>query len=1068
MTTRVLMLSHLQDWERTVGGIGTIVRALFKHLPKYDIELVGKHEQNFDVMAVHAGMANLDKPNLPPIVSHIHGLYWTGDYNTSSWEFAANRNVISSIRVAKSITVPTRWVAKSIQRDMRRNPVVIPHGIDWDEWQHNEREEPYILAYAKNRVADVCDPSFLTNLAMQIGDMQLYTTFAPSDAPANVVEIGVLPPNEMKKVIQRAQLVLSPIEETFGMLTLEAMAAGKAVVGVDIGGNRDLIQHGTTGFLYQKDNLDHMVEGILWAFAHRKELGKNARNLAQKFTWEQVAEKIASLYHEAALPPSGVGEVSVVIPCFNYGDKLAGAVESCLNQTYPPKQIVIVDDGSTDNSEEVGRNLEHEHPSVWYIRKENGGVARARNTGIERVDTEFVMCLDADDRIKPEYIRACITTLKDDPRLDIAYTKLEAILPDGSRAVSQWPTEFEPKLHLMPRSKEGLRGMNQIPTAALFRKSAWERVGGYDPRYCPLGAGAEDAEFWTRILMSGGWAKLATTAPLFEYAYKSGRVSGATDKPQNLIEPHWLANKPYAYGGDHPFGSIAIPKNGLSHPVHSYKNPVVSVIIPVGKGHEEVLRNAINSVEGQTYIHWELIVVWDSPNNIPHYHTAYPYIKWIDLRDGYAQWEGYKPHGAGFARNRGVEATDESSMFIVFLDADDELHMDYLSKTLDIYREEKNTIVYTDYARKFHSSREDVYANNEPENVLSYYDELQEAVVKGQARDYVCEVAQQQVNDTSNANLYHWALVTCLIPKKWHYDIGGFPEDMNTFEDVYYHWAMARVGKCYTRIEEPLVLYRMDTGNRRQLGSPDGDETRQNGQIMLQLAREKLKGLKMAGCTKCPGNRSTSPEILNAERTQLLQQALQLEDGMVYVEYLHPNRGTHRLIGQSTKKDYGYKAGGTRFVIMREDMVAQPHLFKEIQRSEELKVEQQIRETPQAVKEIPADMQHLAAFDDLSTSEIAQQIQAPEAKIEQPKPQSTDIDLQEIPGINAELSAELRGVGINTLNDIVENVDKLETMIGDKRARNVIEAVASFRQINVNMEAATDLFNQYKDQIDRT
>ncbi|HWO82736.1 MAG TPA: glycosyltransferase family A protein, partial [Solirubrobacterales bacterium] len=96
---------------------------------------------------------------------------------------------------------------------------------------------------------------------------------------------------------------------------------------------------------------------------------------------------------EAAAPA-----VAVVIPCFNQAHYLAEAIESVLGQTRPPAELLVVDDGSEDNSYEVAGRYE----TVTRIQQRNRGVAAARNAGWKASDSEFLAFLDADDRLLPD------------------------------------------------------------------------------------------------------------------------------------------------------------------------------------------------------------------------------------------------------------------------------------------------------------------------------------------------------------------------------------------------------------------------------------------------------------------------------------------------------------------------------------------------------------------------------------------------------------------------------------------------------------------------------------------
>src|SRR5215217_7762241 len=121
---------------------------------------------------------------------------------------------------------------------------------------------------------------------------------------------------------------------------------------------------------------------------------------------QELGEAAAS--SEASASTSGVAEgerdeakvplVTVVIPCYNQAHFLKEAIESVLKQSYAHYEIVVVDDGSTDETSEVASSYE----GVRLIRQENRGLAEARNTGIKHSEGDFLVFLDADDRLLPE------------------------------------------------------------------------------------------------------------------------------------------------------------------------------------------------------------------------------------------------------------------------------------------------------------------------------------------------------------------------------------------------------------------------------------------------------------------------------------------------------------------------------------------------------------------------------------------------------------------------------------------------------------------------------------------
>jgi hypothetical protein len=209
---------------------------------------------------------------------------------------------------------------------------------------------------------------------------------------------------------------------------------------------------------------------------------------------------------------------------------------------------------------------------------------------------------------------------------------------------------------------------------------------------------------------------------------------------------------------------------------------------------------------------------------------------------------------------------------------------------------------------------------------LYQWDEkTKKAVIGYRSADYDCDRAIVQPEKP----FYHWCLVTCLIPKLWHDEIGGYDEEMTSWEDVDYHYRLAKTGHCFIRVEEELVVYRFTTGARRQLGLEDHGS-------LIDYMRRKYKEIEIVGCG-CRGGRSKvkrSPVITN-QRVQLAQansKEVDMSDqNFVLIRYQHPNKGKHPVIGTTTKTKYGMRASGDKFLVDRRDAQAQPHLFAEVQ-----------------------------------------------------------------------------------------------------------------------------------------
>jgi glycosyltransferase involved in cell wall biosynthesis len=274
---------------KAVSGIHTVVRAYARVFPEYNMELVHP-DAGADVVVTHAGMAH----NYADI-SMLHGIYFTDDYRASVNEWRANAHVVRSAVRARFITVPSEWVAETIRRDFRREPVVVPHGIFADEWVHSYPIVEKSVLWAKNRDFDVCDPTDLAVIAINMPDFNFVTTFYSGHPPANVSVIGVQPTDRMKTLIQKSSMVISTINETWGILYAEAMAAGTPVVAANWGHVPNLVPHGVAGYIYNRRDTQDAINGIEWVERHRATLSKNASVLARELRWQQAAERVREL-----------------------------------------------------------------------------------------------------------------------------------------------------------------------------------------------------------------------------------------------------------------------------------------------------------------------------------------------------------------------------------------------------------------------------------------------------------------------------------------------------------------------------------------------------------------------------------------------------------------------------------------------------------------------------------------------------------------------------------------------------------------------------------------------------
>lgn len=206
--------------------------------------------------------------------------------------------------------------------------------------------------------------------------------------------------------------------------------------------------------------------------------------------------------------------VSVIIPCYNLGKYIEEAVNSVLDQTVKDFEIVIVDDGSTDDfTRELLAN--YRRPKTRVLRTENKGLCAARNLGIRESQGDYLCCLDADDFLEPSHLAKCSAVL--DKRADVGLVTFWYKL-FGEEEGEVKPSGVEMKDFLV---------QNSACVASLFRREAWKRVGGYDNSF----KGYADWDFWISILESGYKAFLIEQF-LMRYRVRSDSMVHTSDRPE--------------------------------------------------------------------------------------------------------------------------------------------------------------------------------------------------------------------------------------------------------------------------------------------------------------------------------------------------------------------------------------------------------------------------------------------------------------------------------------------------------------------------------------------------------
>ncbi len=180
-------------------------------------------------------------------------------------------------------------------------------------------------------------------------------------------------------------------------------------------------------------------------------------------------------------------KVSVIIPCYNQGQYVDEAVDSVLAQSFVDFEIIIINDGSTD---EDTKNIlaGYNRPKTRVIHTNNQGLAAARNNGIKESRGEYILPLDSDDCIGAEYIEKAVDIFQQNDSIGIVYCRAQLF---GTVEIEWQLPEY---------SLDEMLLENVIFCTALFRKADWEKVGGYDKGMI---YGWEDYDFWLSLIELG-------------------------------------------------------------------------------------------------------------------------------------------------------------------------------------------------------------------------------------------------------------------------------------------------------------------------------------------------------------------------------------------------------------------------------------------------------------------------------------------------------------------------------------------------------------------------------------
>jgi len=182
-------------------------------------------------------------------------------------------------------------------------------------------------------------------------------------------------------------------------------------------------------------------------------------------------------------------KISVIVPCYKQAEYLEDALNSVLEQSFENWECIIVNDGSPDNTKEIALRWLNLDSRFKYIEQANLGVSAARNFGIFHAQGEYILPLDADDKIGCKYIQNALIEFDKNSELKLVYCNAMKF----GEIEKVWEL---PKFNLYE-----LASSNMIFCSSIFKKSDWKKIGGYDKT---MDKGFEDWEFWIALLKTGG------------------------------------------------------------------------------------------------------------------------------------------------------------------------------------------------------------------------------------------------------------------------------------------------------------------------------------------------------------------------------------------------------------------------------------------------------------------------------------------------------------------------------------------------------------------------------------
>ena len=357
-----------------------------------------------------------------------------------------------------------------------------------------------------------------------------YGNYLKQVKPQGVYFHGYIDNNQMPEIYSKhGMLCLPSVLESFGLVTVEAQACGCIPIVHKVGGVAATLADGKTGFLYEPNTAQKLAETIVKVM-DTINTDPSIRQRAVDFARDNLSMSRAAQYisaledrlnvtkHNIELKtsltidpacqdfltsrnieePRGNRQdkplVSVIMPAYNSGDYIGQAIESVLSQDYSNLELIIVDDGSTDNTRDVVSRFNDKR--IRYLRQENRGVAGARNLGIRHANGQYIMPLDADDMMASTSIAKHLGEFEIHPEADLVYSDVLLIDENSKPLRVMKKPEHQDRRYLI---RDLFRaGHPIVPFRLGIRKSVFDKIGFYDDLLV-----GEDYDMMRRFVKAG-------------------------------------------------------------------------------------------------------------------------------------------------------------------------------------------------------------------------------------------------------------------------------------------------------------------------------------------------------------------------------------------------------------------------------------------------------------------------------------------------------------------------------------------------------------------------------------